>query len=130
MEEKLHQPRHSLRTFVALEKQIWDAFVDGDMQKDASLLSDDFLGIYPDGNLDKEGHYRQLENGPIVASYELRNEKIEVLSDGQVELSYRAVWVRKGGDPERPEVMDVWSKWKNIDGQWQNTESRDVPVAS
>lgn len=126
----LPQPQHRLETFVALERQIWDAFVEGDMQKDANLLSEDFLGEYPGESLDREGHYRQLENGPMAEQYELENETINVLPDGQVELSYRATWVRKGGSPDKPVVMDVWSKWKNIDGQWKCTYSRDVHVTS
>lgn len=130
MEQNIQKFHPRLEEFIALEKEIWEAFRTGDMKRDANMLSDDFLGIYTDGNLNKQGHYLQLENGPMVVQYEFKNEAVSVLPDGQVELSYRAHWVRVGGDLEKPEVMDVWSKWKSIDGQWKNTESRDVPVVT
>ena len=53
-----------LTEITALERQVWDALVTGDINADAALLCDSFLGVYSDGFAQKADHTGQLISGP------------------------------------------------------------------
>ncbi len=38
------------------EKKVWEALISGDRTADDALLSDRFLGVYPDGFASKQDH--------------------------------------------------------------------------
>ncbi|NQU66373.1 MAG: nuclear transport factor 2 family protein [Candidatus Marinimicrobia bacterium] len=121
--------KHTVEQFLKLETRVWNAMKAGDMEMDARLLTDDFLGVYQTGIAGKLEHCQQLENGPTVASYEIREPRILVLSENSVLLSYLATWTRmssaNAGDIE---TMYVSSIWRNSDGGWRNVFSQDTPV--
>jgi hypothetical protein len=41
--------RLTVDRFIALESQVWDAFVAGDAEADARVLADNFIGVYSTG---------------------------------------------------------------------------------
>ena len=54
--------------FVQLELEVWRALVTGDQSLDRSMLSEDFLGVYPSGFSDRAGHVDQLASGPTSSA--------------------------------------------------------------
>ena len=120
---------HTVDKFLRLETRVWNAMKTGDMKMDAQLLTDDFLGVYKTGFAGKCKHCQQLENGPTVASYELREPRLLVLSEHLVLLSYLALWTRmNSANAGETEKMYVSSIWRNRDGEWRNVFSQDTPV--
>ncbi len=111
--------------FLALEKQVWTALVEGDPSADARLLSDDFLGVYESGFADKAEHVSQLQKGPSVLGYQLSEAKLKVYSADVVLLSYLARFTRNT-DPDRDSKMYVTSIWQRIDGRWKSNFSQDT----
>ncbi len=109
----------------ALEKQVWEALVSGDATADAALLSNDFLGVYPDGFAAKADHFGQLAQGATVESYTLGQTKLRQLGPDHALLSYRATFRRVG--KELDETMYVSSIWQCIGKSWINIFSQDTP---
>jgi hypothetical protein len=118
-----------LEEFVRLETAVWQALVDGDAEMDAALLTDDFLGVYPSGFAGRDDHVRQLADGPTVASFELSEARLLVISDDAMMLSYRADSHPVAGTahPE-PAAMYISSLWCRRDGRWLNLFSQDTPA--
>ena len=120
---------YTVDQFLELEIQIWDALQSGDSEKDARMLSDDFLGVYDSGISDKNGHTGQLDNGPTVSGYVLSEARIMVLSEGLVLLSYLAQMTRvESACVGKTEKMYVSSIWRCINGKWINIFSQDTPT--
>jgi len=120
---------YTTEQFLALEAAVWAALAAGDVAADAGLLADDFLGVYHSGFAGKDQHLGQLRSGPTVASYELFDARIQVLSDGVVLLAYRAEWIRQGeGREGDPETMYVTSIWRQEGAIWRNMFSQDTPA--
>lgn len=124
MHNKPASPRLTTALFVELESRVWEAFVAGDPEADAAMLTDDFVGVYETGVCGKAEHCKQLEKGPIVESYEFLEPRILVVSDSSVMLSYLAEWTRPG-DSE-PKRMYVSSLWQESEGSWKNCFSQDT----
>jgi len=128
-----NEPRsasHTVEQFVNLEQKVWEAFVLGDPTKDAEMLSDDFVGVYTTGIWNKLQHCKQLEDGPVVAKYELRNPIIQPRPNGSVMLIYSATYTPlKYGKVEAERKMYVSSLWENHAGRWLNVFSQDTPEA-
>jgi hypothetical protein len=111
------------------EAQVWAALVAGDVAADASLLADDFLGVYASGFAGKTDHTDQLLDGPSVAAFDLSEMRVLELTPQVVLLSYRARLVRpqgSSGSPGEPEEMYVSSVWQRRDGRWCNVFSQDT----
>jgi len=51
---------------LALEQQVWEALKNGDINADADLLSDDFLGVYEYGLSTEEDQGHVVENLHMV----------------------------------------------------------------
>jgi len=116
-----------LQALVVLETMVWDALQRGDAETDSRLLSDDFLGVYSSGFAGRSEHAGQLDAGPTIASYELREARMVELSDDHVLLSYRAEYQRLvGGVAQPPESMYVSSLWSRRAGRWVNVFSQDT----
>ena len=111
---------------VRLETEVWQALVAGDAEADARLLADDFVGVYPTGVAGRDDHAGQLADGPTVARFELSEERMIVVSDAALLLTYRAVYVRVG-ETAPAETMYVSSLWCRRDGHWVNVFSQDTP---
>lgn len=118
-----------LEEILALETEVWEALVTGDAERDARMLSEDFLGVYPTGFFNKSQHCGQLANGPTVSSYELTSARIAVLEEGQVLLSYLAIWSRATDKPPQKERMYISSIWKRFGTEWKNIFSQDTPAS-
>ena len=82
---------------LALETSVWEALARGDTEADRAALSPDFLGVYPSGFSDREGHVSQLDAGPSIAEYALSETRIQVYAPDLAMLSYRARF-RRGQD--------------------------------
>jgi len=124
-------PAMDLAAFVELETQVWEALRCGDAVADSRLLAEDFLGVYPTGFAGRSDHVGELSDGPTVASYELHDSQIKIVSPDDVLLAYRADWHRLvGGEPGDRESMYVSSLWSRRAGRWINIFSQDCPVAS
>ena len=120
-----------LNSFIELETGVWDALCRGDAEKDARLLADDFLGVYPSGFANRSDHAGQLANGPTIAEYELSDARLMVLSDSDVLLAYRAVYRRRTNGEQGPiESMYVSSLWSRRSDRWVNIFSQDTPTAT
>jgi len=117
--------------FVQLELEVWRALVTGDQSLDRSMLSEDFLGVYPSGFSDRAGHVDQLANGPSAADFRLSETRLLVISEDEVMLSYRADWRRPDDESGTAawEAMYISSLWSRRHGNWINTFSQDTPVA-
>jgi hypothetical protein len=114
--------------FLELERNVWDALVAGDSAADRALLSEDFVGVYPNGFADRDGHAGQLNEGPTVATYELHDARIVVVSNDAVLLTYRADYRRPTGAGDESESMYVSSMWCRREDRWLNVFSQDTPT--
>ena len=114
-----------------LERRVWDALVEGDVEADAELLARDFVGVYPTGFANRSDHVAQLNDGPSISSYVLSEPRTLKVSDRAVMLSYRADFhrVSEVGDGP-PEVMYVSSLWCQRGDRWVNIFSQDTPSKS
>lgn len=118
---------NAIEQFLQLEMEVWSALASGDIEADARLLADDFLGVYSSGFAGKEEHTGQLQDGPTVAAYELSEARLQELSKEVMLLSYRASWVRqKGRGVGERETMYITSIWRHNDGEWKNIFSQDT----
>lgn len=115
---------------IELESKVWDALRRGDADADASLLADDFLGVYPTGFANRSEHAGQLANGPTVSEFQLLEARLMVLSEKDVLLAYRADWHRFGSpESDAGESMYISSLWSRRSGRWLNVFSQDSPIA-
>ena len=118
------------QTLLAKETDVWEALVSGDSSKDAEALTEDFLGVYPDGFAGKSDHVGQLSDGATVATYELSEQRLLPLGGDHALLAYKAVYTRTSS-PDRPnpdpETMYVSSIWMRVKDGWQNVFSQDTP---
>ena len=122
---------YDTRKFLDLERQVWDALLTGDMGKDAMMLSDSFLGVYDSGFATKQEHVAELIAGPKISSYTLIQEKLMVLSENVILLSYMAEFSRIHVDPAvAVERMYVSSIWRKEQDAWKNVFSQDAPSAA
>lgn len=117
-----------VETLLELEHAVWRALVDGDPDADERCLSDDFVGVYPNGYADRSDHVSQLVDGPTVDEYELRDARVVAVTDHAALLVYRAVYRRPGRKVR--EEMYVSSLWCRRAGRWVNTFSQDTPVGA
>lgn len=115
---------NKLNFFLELESKVWEALVAGDMQIDASLLADDFLGVYSSGMAGKEEHAAQLEGGPTVADYSLSDARLLMLAEDTVLLTYLARWTRRATGKQ--DAMYITSIWKKSGEVWLNIFSQDT----
>lgn len=114
--------------FIRLERQVWQALVDGDADADRSLLADGFLGVYPDGFARRDEHVAQFAAAPTVSWFSIeRSHDIELGDDAHL-LCYEARFRRPGSDELHR--MYVSSLWQRIDGRWVNTFSQDTPAST
>ena len=118
---------HDIEQFIRLEREVWEALVNGDGEADGRLLSDDFLGVYTVGFADRAAHVAQLANGPTVSEFALGEARLMELSDDMVMLAYRAEFTRPGDDAT--ESVLISSIWCERDGRWVNIFSQDTPSA-
>ncbi len=109
-----------------LETRVWQALVSGDGSVDAQMLSEDFLGVYPDGFAGKEAHVGQLDGGATVADFRLSEVQMRSAGARAALLVYRADFQRVGRKDW--ETMLVSSLWELRDGGWINTFSQDTPL--
>lgn len=112
---------------LAAERAVWEALVQGDAQADAAALSDDFVGVYPDGIFGKAAHVAQLAAGPTVADYALTQVQSRALGPDHALLIYHASYRRPG--VATPEAMYVSSIWQRAGPGWINVFSQDTPDA-
>lgn len=113
-------------TLLALETQVWEALVTGDGDADGALLSEDFIGVYPDGFAGKDAHTGQLDGGATVADYRLSDAQLRATGADNGLLVYRADYLRAGKSDW--EVMLVSSLWERRNGSWVNSFSQDTPL--
>jgi len=111
---------------IACETAVWEALVAGDAAADAAALSDDFLGVYPDGFAGREAHLAQVSDGPTVARYHLSDARVMQLGPDHALLAYRASYSRVGRDAS--EEMFVSSIWQRSESGWKNIFSQDTPA--
>lgn len=116
-----------LQETLTLEKQVWDALVAGDREADESLLTLDFLGVYPTGFATRADHSEQLAGTPQFKDFSITQARvIEINSDTRM-LAYKARFRRPW--PDAPtEEMYVSSLWIRSDGAWLNRFSQDTPT--
>jgi hypothetical protein len=120
----------SVEFFVALESRVWEALAAGDARADGLLLSEDFLGVYPNGFEGRSEHVAHLVDGPIVAEYEISSPHVRALADDTVLLAYRADHRPiRAGEVGPPETMFISSIWCRRGSAWSNVFSQDTPAA-
>ncbi len=116
----------TLDQILSLEKQVWTALVEGNAEADRALLSPDFLGVYPTGFANRDDHVGQFADAPTMATYELSEAKLRVLTSDIVLLSYRADYTRP--DATAAEAMLISSLWERRHDVWINSFSQDTPL--
>ena len=110
-----------------MEKQVWEALKNGDVNADASLLSDDFLGVYEDGFSTKEDHLAQLRNGPIISSYKIGSIRLLQLGPEIVSLTYSATAIfLKNDTQDSQNLLYITSIWARRFNKWVNIFSQDT----
>ncbi|MBL0121828.1 MAG: nuclear transport factor 2 family protein [Betaproteobacteria bacterium] len=113
--------------FLNLESSVWKALVCGDPTADASLLAENFLGVYSTGFAGRDEHVGQLAVGPIARAYSLSNARVIHLCPDTVVLSYLATWSRHGsGSDAGQERTYISSIWQHQNGVWRNVFSQDT----
>lgn len=115
-----------LNDILAREHAVWAAMLTGDLEADANALSDDFLGVYPQGFSGKADHVDQLKDGASIQDYSILDARLVPVGPGYALLTYRADYVRRGA--EVSETMFVSSLWKATNSGWINTFSQDTPA--
>lgn len=119
--------QYDLNFFIALEKQVWEALKNGDVNADANLLSDDFLGVYEDGLSSKEDHLEQLRNGPVISSYEIGSAQLIQLGPEIVSLTYSATAIfLKKRTQDTQNLFYITSIWARRLNKWVNIFSQDT----
>lgn len=126
MQDIENKPAPTLDQILSLEKQVWAALVDGNAQADRALLSPDFLGVYPSGFANRDDHVGQFADAPTMATYELSEAKLRILTSDIVLLSYRADYTRPGAP--QAEAMLISSLWERRHDNWINSFSQDTPL--
>ena len=116
-----------LEEMLALERRVWHALATGDADTDRAALAPEFMGVYPTGFSDRDGHCGQLADGPTVESYDIREARLQVYSADLVMLAYLARYLRPGADES--DEMYVSSLWQRGEDGWQNLFSQDTPTA-
>ena len=122
--DKTAQP--DLTEILDLENAVWQALVTGDADADHALLLPEFLGVYPSGFSDRDGHSGQLSAGPSVQDYTLTDARLTPVGTEHVMLSYRADYRRI--DVLARDVMYVSSLWQRSGSVWRNLFSQDTPA--
>ncbi|SHJ91129.1 protein of unknown function [Shimia gijangensis] len=117
----------TLDDILILEKQVWQALIDGDPVADGAMLTSDFLGVYPSGFSNKVGHTGQLDQGPTMAEYRLSQARLVPLGEGRVLLAYHAAY--RAVDAVKWDAMYISSIWEHRDNEWLNSFSQDTPAA-
>lgn len=115
-----------LAALLEVETRIWQGLVSGDRQAEDTLLSGDFLGVYPSGLSGRDGHAAQLLSGPSMVAFQLSEVQARSLSDSLALLVYRADFHRAG--QALPEAMWVSSLWQRQGDGWINLFSQDTPI--
>ena len=111
---------------LALEHRVWRALKKGDVAADHSLLSEDFLGVYPSGFATRKDHTGQLADGPTIESYALSDVRLRPIGEAYALLTYLAHYQRQDG--QHAEKMYVSSLWHRQQGGWCNVFSQDTPA--
>ena len=116
--------RSVLEELLAVETQVWEALFTGDAKADAALLSPDFLGVYPSGFSDRDGHSGQLADGPSITTSRIEDARVIELSPNTALLAYLARYTRPASQQE--DAMYVSSIWRRDDEGWVNLFSQDT----
>ena len=114
-----------LDELLEMETRVWQALRAGDAEADAALLSEGFLGVYPSGFSDRDGHSGQLADGPSVAAYRIEGTRVMRLSPDTALLAYLAHYTRPSA-PDTEEAMYVTSIWRREGTRWVNVFSQDT----
>ena len=113
--------------FVALERRVWQAMADGDIEADTDLLDPQFLGVYASGFASREDHAAQLVNGPSVGGFSIHEPRLLPLAPNAAMLSYRATFTRLAkGNAASLHTMYVSSIWWQRGATWVNVFSQDT----
>nr|WP_321252438.1 nuclear transport factor 2 family protein [uncultured Ruegeria sp.] len=126
MDDREYKSAPTLEEILSLERQVWTALVEGDATADRALLSPDFLGVYPTGFANRDAHVGQFADAPTMASFELGDARLRVLTADIVLLSYRADYTRPSS--KMKEAMLISSLWERRHGVWVNSFSQDTPL--
>ena len=110
-----------------MERQVWEALKNGDVNADANLLSDDFLGVYETGISSKEDHLEQLRNGPIISSYKIGSAQLIKLGPEIISLTYSATAIfLKNETQDAQNLFFITSIWARRLNKWVNIFSQDT----
>ena len=112
---------------MALEQQVWEALKNGDINADADLLSDDFLGVYESGLSTKEDHLAQLQEGPVVSDYKIGHARLLRLGPKIVSLTYSATVASVEKEAQGTQhLYYITSIWAHRSNKWINIFSQDT----
>lgn len=112
-----------LEEILTCESAVWKALQNGDAEADLAALHPEFLGVYPSGFSEREGHADQLADGPTVADFSLSQARLLQLGPDCLLLAYRADYRRPGS--EAGDAMYVSSIWQRSSEGWTNIFSQD-----
>ena len=119
--------QQDINFFISLEKQVWEALKNGDIEADSALLSDDFLGVYESGLSTKENHLAQLQAGPIVSDYRIKHAQMLLLGPKIVSITYSAtVSFVKREAQSTEHLYFITSLWAYRENKWVNIFSQDT----
>ncbi|WP_397536004.1 DUF4440 domain-containing protein [Roseateles sp.] len=119
-----------LSAILDLERQVWEAAVRGDPSADESLIHESFLGVYSTGFAGRQQHVSQLNDGPVVSTYEIQEARLVVLKADVVMLAYLARFRTRSAPVDAPpRRMYVSSLWQCYPEGWLNVFSQDTGAA-
>lgn len=113
--------------FVALERRVWQALMEGDRHTDATLLDPEFVGLYDTGFASRDEHVNQLDHGPIIESFTIHESRLLPLASDTVLLAYRATYTPiDQTDTPTLHTEYISSIWKLRGAHWVNVFSQDT----
>jgi ketosteroid isomerase-like protein len=112
-----------------LEQQVRNAVLKGDTSVLAQHLSDDYVGIAPDGQvLDKNQSIQNLKNGTVkYSSIDVTDERVRMYGDTAIYSGSADVKMTIDGQPQNGKLRAtiVWAKQN---GQWKRVSFQATPV--
>src|SRR4029077_18694609 len=115
--------------FVALERRVWQALADGDIEADTDLLDPQFLGVYASGFASRGDHAAQLADGTSVPHFFIPSARLLPFAQNGLMFSYRASFTRPGkANVGSVDSMFVSSIWRQRGATCLNVFSQDTLV--
>ena len=109
-----------LNKLLAIEKSAWEANRTRNIDFYRSYLTDDCLGIFSIGIVDKNATLKDISENPReLFSYAIEEPRVLILSENVAVLIYKATVEGGIADQRRKSSALVTTIYKVVDGEWK-----------